>query len=239
MPSKSSRQQNPPPKPKETVVGKTGEVRLASPEISSSDSALNKGAEFRPLPHVHYQRGSPVQHRYSLKSAELRRRSDTSLATQPSYSHKTRCKSDLEISSDSRNVHNYAEVSRRKTQTVPREVLVRQRRSVGHVTRGIAACDKVVIKQPTSRNIQGPESNPDWPVLCESDYENCGDSTVIDEIVVPQDKSHYGASMVTEGVKGLMKLLHHPFQCCQRKVSRHLVSFLIVLRAVTTYSQLL
>lgn len=218
MPSKHSRQEDPSPQPMATVVTKDGTVSLVSTSISCSDSALNKKVEFRPLYAMQSPRAPPVTRGSCLKSAEFRRKSDTNIVTQqPSFcSQKPRCKSDLDIVNQ--NQLNPRVVDQRRVRTIPRDSLARPRRSVGNVSQGTKSRDHVVIKQP-SRCIPGPDSNPDWPTLNESDYENCGDSTVILDEPGNHSNSHYNASSVAEGVKGLMKLLYHPFQCCQRKVS--------------------
>ena len=222
MPSKSTRQQNPDPQPLATVVSKDGDVKLVNPGISCSDSALHRGPEFRPLSHVHFRQDTPVHRSYSPKSVELRRKSETNLISGQHCSPRYRCKSDLELAN--KGSINAAEIHRRKAQTVPRDSLTRQRRSLAHVTKGIAACDKVVTKQP--RNVPGPECNPDWPALCESDYENCDSTVVLDDDTVTNSNSNYGMYMVTEGIKGLLQFMHHPFQCCQKKVCE-LISFYI------------
>lgn len=227
MPSKSARQQNPAPQPVDTMVNQKGKVNLArgQPGISGSDSALHRGAEFRPLQHhVQFPRTSPVHHRHSMKSAELRRKSETSLITQHAqYPRQMRCKSDLDLKKDKTELSS-GDATPRKIRTVPRDTLATPRRSTGHVSRLPVPRGHVVTRQParnTSRSIPGPDSNPDWPVLSESDYENVGDNSVIlGDPAVAYGNGRYGASSVTEGVKGLMKLLYHPFQCCQRKVGK-------------------
>ncbi|XP_053386386.1 uncharacterized protein LOC128550738 [Mercenaria mercenaria] len=229
-----------------TVVGLDGSTNLINVGVSCSDSALNQEIDNAPKKPARLQNKqgmsvedcrklSKTQNQYSIKSAELRRKSEAS-----SNLHRD---SDLTKDQKRDDFRRKSDVVLRKRQLpgvnyrgkyIPKDsvVLAHQRRSVVHVSGGSkmnrnvnyntlpGGSRRAVTSQPMSSSFPGPSENPDWPVLSENECENNGNNSVIFKT------GNYGISSVTESVKGFMKILHIPFQCCKRKVCRQCCSML-------------
>lgn len=228
-------------------LGGDGLTNLAKVGVSCSDSALDKEFDhssrtYRRTPESveDYRNISKHQQSYSVKSAELRRKSEASSNlyrdSELSNCHKQdvfRRKSDV-TACHRHVVHRSRGEHRQRGKTVPKDtiVLAHKRRSVVHVSGGSKKKDvgnnalpcsgrPAVTSQPLSGTsaIREPSGNPDWPVLKEDECENNGDNSV----KVNHGNGSYVISSVTEGVKGLVKFLHVPFQCCKRKVCNYVV----------------
>lgn len=226
-----------PPSEYSTVVGLDGTTNLVKVGVSCSDSALNQEPDLSPkkpprMPKT-YSRSVeeyqilPKNHQpYSIKSAELRRKSE---ASNDIYRDTLKQGDILRRKSDITVRNNYFGQSdyRRNRKYISEDpaVMTHQRRSVVHVSGGSkrkaynyntlpGGNRRAITSQPVSGSLPGPSENPDWPVLSENECENNGDNSVIHKT----DNGNYGILSVTEGVKGLVKLLHIPFQCCKRKV---------------------
>ena len=230
---KHSFQGGPPPE-YSTVIDLTGTTNLVKVGVSCSDSAINEELNHAPRKPARLPKGQGTSvedcrslpkapHRHSIKSAELRRKSEASY--------------NLHRDSEKQNGQNRDEF-RRKSDVIIRKrqlpsvtyrgkepgVLAHQRRSVVHVSGGSKKNRNVgyntlpggnrraITSQPMSSTFPGPTENPDWPDLNENECENNGNNSVI------LKTGNYGITSVTESVKGFMKVLYIPFQCCQKKV---------------------
>lgn len=226
--------------------------------VSCSDSALNqeydpsvrhsgqKPRHYGSFAHDHQR--VPKQHtNYSIKSAELHRKSEASnnLFKESQISdfrkrEESRRKSDAilmryqaGISKDSRH--------RSKSMQKDAVVIAHQQRSVVHVSGGSkdltnskyntlpyrktssGGYRRVVTSQPLTGDVTESLNNPDWPVLSENEFENNGDIDLTEKDL----NVVYGLNTVTESVKGLMKFLYTPFQCCKKNVSFYCCEFIL------------
>ncbi|KAH3752444.1 hypothetical protein DPMN_187061 [Dreissena polymorpha] len=196
-----------------------GPLNASGIRQKSSQPGRFSGTQVHQRQHVTF-RDSPLEQGgkgYSVKSAEFRRKSDTSVMQ--------------DKESQNKEIRRNSDAAVLTMQQGNTSVLAHRQRSVVHVSgnsTSVSTCARastsVVTKQPVSGSMmQNPLCNPDWPTLPESDYENCADTTLVltDDgfvDVFATSKQAYGYANLAEGVKSLVKLLHVPFQCCKRKV---------------------
>lgn len=218
-----------------TDINETTNLNIVG--VSSSDSALHKDYDMhsKTVPRVpkisgsfhEGQRNDPKAHQpLGVRSHELRRKSEASCNLHRDSERSGYTNEEFRRKSEAIIRNRNIAISKCKSIAKDTVVLSHQRRSVVHVSGGSKAeyagsassrreNRRVVTSQPLPATIGGPGENPDWPVLMESDFENNGKSG---EIAKCKDGT-IGINSVSETVKGLVKFLHGPFQCCKREVS--------------------
>jgi len=164
---------------------------------------------------------------FSVKSAELRRKSDTHInkVTMPS-APVIRRKSEAALqnqhvlqnrsASPIKKTVNFADEPHES-----RAVLFHQQRSVVHVSGDSTVPSppkppsdrNVVTSQPCLKKPLGSSQETNIPFLTDVDYDNF-DGEIGDKRSLGSD----GIGLVAEGVKGLVRYLYIPFQCCKSKV---------------------